>query len=467
MGRWASRLQSKKKKTSPPHRPFHLTRNSFCTSRLGQRWPPVTPEHTRAHSRHNPETMYGFVVATDTGVENEQLDAAFAPTPGTADGRGGPGEGPGEGPRGVGGRVEGRGGRGGGVSQDVGALLGVALRAGLVIAAVGDEGSGSLLRPPVARFPSPFSSPLPFPFIFPSLSPASVATSGRGNVRPDPQELGDSVAGLPVVRELLVRSLVKQAVTEAREPFRADAPRCCSYHKREDMAALRALGLLACISKAYCDEVCSSYHVDELLAGVAKPTWREWSRAWRPTAAAQGSGPSGAASSQSQFTISDRPTLGTAYRLLTFEAELPGLISPDSMDGVSPFEAREQVPLLRPAAVFLPPPEALARMSRLPSKEKVRLTAAATAATEFEKVKATAAAGAKDRLELRRGDHVDALVLLTSSAEAGAISAARRESAARAVVVERGHWPKLSVRNNEPCLAIARLARSTPPDPVT
>lgn len=231
----------------------------------------------------------------------------------------------------------------------------------------------------------------------------------------------DGIAEVPVVRTLLVSTLVRHAVAQAKDPFRANAL-CCQLHRRGARDALVALGRLACASKGYHEEVYASYHVDFLLAGVAGPDWREWSPS------------TDAAHPLLGTPSSHRPSLGTLHRLLKFEADLPLVIRKNAAYS-STFAASRHVPLLRPAVVFLPPPEALAGWSPPPSKKTDGLAIKATKCTAHSIHTARMRRVAQESLELAEAAHADALAALsTSAAEDGAVVTAELEAVARAMM---------------------------------
>jgi hypothetical protein len=172
-----------------------------------------------------------------------------------------------------------------------------------------------------------------------------------------------SLADCGAVRVCLVRALVARASEQARQPFGPDKT-CCDYHRRRSRGALTTLGRLACVSRAYREEVMQPWNVDTFLQGLAEPPWRAWARRCRPDN--DGANPSPNPPSFNSPSDSSRTgrassalvrpsLLGTLWRLLQTESGLPRLIT-RCHEGAAAFNAVEHAPLLRPAAVFLPPP---------------------------------------------------------------------------------------------------------------
>jgi hypothetical protein len=209
-----------------------------------------------------------------------------------------------------------------------------------------------------------------FPIFGPprGLPPGGLGPFGSGGA--DPGVLEDdapataaaaAAATCGAVRTCVVRALVAQASEQARQPFGPNKT-CCAYHRRRAQGALAALGRLACVSRAYREEVLQPWHVDTLLRGLAEPTWRAWARRCDDAGGNPNPNPpsfnspqiSGASSSSALV----RPSLlGTLWRLLQTESRLPRVIT-QCHDGAAAFDATAHAPLLRPAAVFLPPREA-------------------------------------------------------------------------------------------------------------
>ena len=110
----------------------------------------------------------------------------------------------------------------------------------------------------------------------------------------------EGVADMPVVRELIVRTLASLAVTDSKRFLDVTAPDFDPYR-----GSLKALGRLACVSRGYRDDTRDPYIVDALLEGLAEPGWREWARGWRGKTAA--------------FVFAPRVDLGDVHRLLRAE----------------------------------------------------------------------------------------------------------------------------------------------------
>lgn len=110
----------------------------------------------------------------------------------------------------------------------------------------------------------------------------------------------EGVADMPVVRELIVRTLASLAVTDSKRFLDVTAPDFDPYR-----GSLKALGRLACVSRGYRDDTRDPYIVDALLGGLAEPAWREWARGWRGKTAA--------------FVFAPRVDLGDVHRLLRAE----------------------------------------------------------------------------------------------------------------------------------------------------
>jgi hypothetical protein len=163
------------------------------------------------------------------------------------------------------------------------------------------------------------------------------------------------VADCGVVCTLVVRALVLQAAAQGKQPFTYPKPRTSLLHGSRRAgagASLAALGSLACVSVAYRDEVRDAWQVDALLEGLAAPPWRAWARRYQGqgrVGGCVGSG-GGSVSPSAPPLPAARPSLGTLWRLLRAEAELPRIIS-GGHDGAAFFDASEHVPLLRSAAV--------------------------------------------------------------------------------------------------------------------
>ena len=96
--------------------------------------------------------------------------------------------------------------------------------------------------------------------------------------RPAPE----GVADMPVVRELIVRTLASRAVTDSKRFLDVTDPDFDPYR-----GSLKALGRLACVCRGYRDDTRDPYIVNELLEGLAEPAWREWARGWRGKTAAR------------------------------------------------------------------------------------------------------------------------------------------------------------------------------------
>ena len=92
----------------------------------------------------------------------------------------------------------------------------------------------------------------------------------------------EGVADMPVVRELIVRTLASRAVTDSKRFLDVTNPDFDPYR-----GSLKALGRLACVSRGYRDDTRDPYVVNELLEGLAQPGWREWARGWRGKTAAR------------------------------------------------------------------------------------------------------------------------------------------------------------------------------------
>jgi hypothetical protein len=147
------------------------------------------------------------------------------------------------------GMLEGGGGVGGGGGAFQGALQ-AALRQSLNLPPGGSsgeeteaceeeegEGGGGSVRAMLEHMLGGGAWPAPGALL--RASPAARRVTAR---RPPPRNVPpeEGVAELPVVRELLVRTLVKLATEDAcKEPFRADK-RCCDFHSRKAKAALEA-----------------------------------------------------------------------------------------------------------------------------------------------------------------------------------------------------------------------------------
>ena len=86
----------------------------------------------------------------------------------------------------------------------------------------------------------------------------------------------EGVADMPVVRELIVRTLASRAVTDSKRFLDVTNPDFDPYR-----GSLKALGRLACVCRGYRDDTRDPYIVNELLEGLAEPAWREWARGWR------------------------------------------------------------------------------------------------------------------------------------------------------------------------------------------
>ena len=99
-------------------------------------------------------------------------------------------------------------------------------------------------------------------------TPVVAAAAGAATEKADRDR--SPLADCGVVRVCLVRALVAQAVEQARQPFGADKT-CCDYHRCRSRGALTTLGRLACVSRAYREEVLQPWHVDTLLQGLAEP----------------------------------------------------------------------------------------------------------------------------------------------------------------------------------------------------
>ena len=87
---------------------------------------------------------------------------------------------------------------------------------------------------------------------------------------------------MPVVRELIVRTLARLAVTDSKRFLDVTNPDFDPYR-----GSLKALVRLACVSRGYRDDTRDPYVVNELLEGLAEPAWREWARGWRGKTAAR------------------------------------------------------------------------------------------------------------------------------------------------------------------------------------
>ena len=111
----------------------------------------------------------------------------------------------------------------------------------------------------------------------------------------------EGVADMPVVRELIVRTLASLAVTDSRRFLDVTAPDFDPYR-----GSLEALGRLACVSRGYRDDTRDAYIVDALLGGLAEPGWREWARGWR-------------GKTRAAFDFAPRVDLGDVHRLLRAE----------------------------------------------------------------------------------------------------------------------------------------------------
>ena len=170
------------------------------------------------------------------------------------------------------------------------------------------------------------------------------------------------------MRECLVQALVAQASEQTRQPFgpRLETSGGGSFWG----GALAALGRLACVSRAYREEVLQPWNVDALLQGLAEPAWRAWARRC-PDGASGTPNPSlkNPPSFTSSFAVVPPSLLGTLWRLLQTESRLPLLIARYYHGSTAAFDAMEHAPLLRPAAVFLLPRESSAgRTLRGPTK---------------------------------------------------------------------------------------------------
>jgi hypothetical protein len=186
-------------------------------------------------------------------------------------------------------------------------------------------------------------------------------------------EGGDSptLTDCSAVRVCLVRALYARASEQARQPFGADKT-CCDYHRRRSQGALTTLGRLACVSRAYRDEVLQPWNVDMFLQGLAQPPWRSWARRCCPDDGDGNPSPSPNPPSFNSPRISSlvRPSLlGTLWRLLHTESGLPRLIT-RCHEGAAAFNVVDHAPLLRPAAVFLSRP-----VGRTPRPTNAGLTA--------------------------------------------------------------------------------------------
>lgn len=111
----------------------------------------------------------------------------------------------------------------------------------------------------------------------------------------------EGVADMPVVRELIVRTLASLAVTDSKRFLDVTAPDFDPYR-----GSLKALGRLACVSRGYRDDTRDPYIVDALLGGLAEPGWREWARGWR-------------GKTRAAFVFAPRVDLGDVHRLLRAE----------------------------------------------------------------------------------------------------------------------------------------------------
>ena len=110
----------------------------------------------------------------------------------------------------------------------------------------------------------------------------------------------EGVADMPVVRELIVRTLASRAVTDSKRFLDVTNPDFDPYR-----GSLKALGRLACVSRGYRDDTRDPYIVDALLGGLAEPGWREWARGWRGKTAPR--------------VFAPRVDLGDVHRLLRAE----------------------------------------------------------------------------------------------------------------------------------------------------
>ena len=122
----------------------------------------------------------------------------------------------------------------------------------------------------------------------------------------------EGVADMPVVRELIVRTLARLAVTDSKRFLDVTNPDFDPYR-----GSLKALGRLACVSRGYRDDTRDPYVVNELLEGLAEPGWREWARGWRGKTAARRKKENDNATSDANPT--PRVDLHDVHRLLRAE----------------------------------------------------------------------------------------------------------------------------------------------------
>jgi len=122
----------------------------------------------------------------------------------------------------------------------------------------------------------------------------------------------EGVADMPVVRELIVRTLARLAVTDSKRFLDVTNPDFDPYR-----GSLKALGRLACVSRGYRNDTRDPYVVNELLEGLAEPGWREWARGWRGKTAARRKKENDNATSDANPT--PRVDLHDVHRLLRAE----------------------------------------------------------------------------------------------------------------------------------------------------